>query len=279
MDRLLELAALPGPSGSEGPVADYVEAACRRLPGVATRRVGDVVIAARGQARTGVIAHMDTVGFTLGYGRALLPIGHPAVKGGEALRSTSAPEGRGTVDRQGDASFLAGAEEGVPGSAWIYADPLRREGSRLVGPYLDNRAGVWNALTVLERAPAALVVFTTGEEHSGRGALIAARALVEEYRVTQALISDITWHTDHVHCGRGPAVSRRDRFLPRRAFLERVLAAAEASGVPYQQEIEGEGSSDGGWIERSGYPVDWVFVGAPQKYSHTTREEDEVADL
>jgi putative aminopeptidase FrvX len=167
--------------------------------------------------------------------------------------------------------LLAGEAAGTPGSAWIYAEPLRREGSRLVGPYLDNRAGVWSALRVLERAPAVLVVFTTGEEHSGRGALIAARALVEEFHVAQALISDITWHTEHVHCGRGPAVSLRDRFLPRQAYLERVLAAAEAAGVPYQREVEGEGSSDGGWIERSGYPLDWVFVGAPQKRSHTPK--------
>src|SRR5262249_49175126 len=101
----------------------------------------------------------------------------------------------------------------------------------------------------------------------------------EEFGVNQALISDITWHTDHVRCGHGPAVSLRDRYLPRWTFLERVLAAAEASSVPFQREIEGAGSSDGGWIERSGYPIDGVFVGAPQKHSHTPLEEVEAGDL
>ena len=65
----------------------------------------------------------------------------------------------------------------------------------------------------------------------------------------------------------------------RQAFLERVLAAAEASGVPFQHELEDSGGSDGHSVERSGYPVDWVFIGAPEKASHTPRSEARLTDL
>jgi len=74
-------------------------------------------------------------------------------------------------------------------------------------------------------------------------------------------------------------VSYRDRSIPRRRFLEEVLRAAEASGVPFQHEVESSGASDGSALERTPYPIDWVFVGAPQKRSHTVREECLIADL
>jgi putative aminopeptidase FrvX len=67
--------------------------------------------------------------------------------------------------------------------------------------------------------------------------------------------------------------------VPRQVYLDRVLAAAEASGIPFQREIESDGSSDGGAIERSGVPMDWVFVGAPQEASHTPHEVVDLRDL
>jgi putative aminopeptidase FrvX len=118
-----------------------------------------------------------------------------------------------------------------------------------------------------------------GEEHSGRGAAVCGRIVAEELGIRQALISDITWHTEHIHRGRGPAVSLRDRFVPRQIFLERVLELADASRIPFQREIESEGSSDGGYLERTGVPIDWCFVGAPQENSHTPREVVQWSDL
>jgi putative aminopeptidase FrvX len=277
---LFELAAIPGPSGWESAVADYVASACQSMAGVEVRRLGDLVVARKGRPRSAVFAHMDTVGFTLGYERALIPIGQPDVKGGEELRPVRGDlQARGTIVREEDELRLETEGEPDPGGAWVYARRLEQQGDTLLGPYLDNRAGVWNALQAVRRAPDILAIFTTGEEHSGRGALIGARLLYEEYGLTQALISDITWHTDHIHCGRGPAVSLRDRYVPPQPFVERVLAAATASGIPFQREIESAGSSDGGWLERSGYPIDWVFIGAPQKRSHTSLEEVWVQDL
>src|SRR4051794_829240 len=240
LEALIRLAAIPGPSGWEGAVADWVERACRNLPGVETRRIGDLLLVARGRPRTAVVAHLDTTGFTLGYDGAAIPIGQADARGGEALRRVQgagerwSEEATGRLEKVGSGLRIAG--EGAPGSAWVYADPVREKGGVLTGPYLDNRAGVWIALRALELARDVVVAFTTAEERSGRGALVAARWLVERYGVRQAIISDITWDTSHVHCGHGPAISLRDRFMPRQAYLERVLALAEKSGLPFQRE-------------------------------------------
>ena len=281
MELLQQLQQIPGPSGDEGHIADFVQQYCRSISDCVLRREGDLILATRGTPRVAIFAHLDTIGFTQGYDRALLPIGGPHVEGDEAIREGDGPGVSHIRLKLKDErpTWRVQGKLGRPGSRWVYADPLVIKKDKVSGPYLDNRAGVWNALRVLERVANVAVVFTPGEEHSGRGALVGARLIYEELDITRALISDITWHTDSIKCGKGPAVSLRDRYVPRRRFLDEVLAAAADSGIPFQREVEGNGSSDGGWIERSTFPIDWAFVGAPQKRSHTPHEECSIADL
>lgn len=281
MDLLQELQQIPGPSGDEGLIADFVQAYCEAIPGATVRRYSDLVLVSRGKPRVAVFAHLDTVGFTLAYGRSLVPIGGPQPEGDERVRECGG-SGRARLKLkpgEGRPAWRLSGKDGEPGSQWVYEAPLVVKNDQVSGPYLDNRAGVWNALRVLERLQDVAVVFTPGEEHSGRGAAIGARLVYEEWQVTQALISDITWHTDWIKLGKGPAVSYRDRSIPRRRYLNRVLAASVESGIPFQHEVESSGGSDGSVIDRSAYPIDWVFVGAPQKRSHTAKEECRISDL
>lgn len=280
MERLRQLQAIEGVSGDEGRVADFVAAALAGVPGARIRRVGDNLIVTRGEPRVAVFAHLDTVGFTLGYDRELIRIGSPDAQSGEAVRSTlNGRVWRGTIAKEEERWRLAGADDAPPGSRWVFDAPLERSGDDLIGPYLDNRAGVWVAMEIVERCPNVAVAFTVGEEHSGRGALICGRLLHDELGIRQALISDITWHDGPVRRGGGPAVSLRDRFVPRQAFLERVLELAEASGLAYQREIQSDGASDGGVLERSGLPIDWCFVGPAQEAAHSPRERMQWSDL
>ncbi|HTE17835.1 MAG TPA: hypothetical protein VK689_05575, partial [Armatimonadota bacterium] len=91
LDLLIELQQIPGPSGDEGRIADFVERHCRRVPGATVRRVSDLVLATRGTPRVAIFAHIDTIGFTQGYDRRLVPIGGPHAEGGEQLREVDGP--------------------------------------------------------------------------------------------------------------------------------------------------------------------------------------------
>ncbi|MDQ2686661.1 MAG: hypothetical protein M3Y28_02215 [Armatimonadota bacterium] len=282
LDLLWRLLATDGPSGDEGALADWLEAYIgREWPDVRCERLGDSVIAVRGERpAVAVFAHTDTTGFTLGYDRELIPIGGPAPRPKEPLRQAGAPDtGNRLKIRKSGGWKLTGKTDALPGSRWVYATEPQRDGDEIASPYLDNRAGVWAALQVLARCPSVAVAFTVGEELSGQGAFVCARHLFAQHGITQALISDITWHTAHIHCGDGVAVSLRDRFVPRQRFLDRVLALAEVGGLPFQREIESSGGSDGGSIERSGVPMEWVFVGAPEKAPHTACERAHLGDL
>jgi putative aminopeptidase FrvX len=296
VEQLLALLALPGVCGDEGPIADWLENELRSLSGVVSIRLSDSIIALRGTPRVAIFAHIDTTGFTLGYDCRLLPIGDPSPKEGDRVRPAAAvvadaaaePQW-GTIHlrnkhgddlrlRRMDGPDCAGT---VPGTRWIYDRPpqLDDTGEILTAPYLDNRAGVWCALRALERCENIAVAFTTGEEQHGHGARVCVDWLYRERGITQALIADMTWHTRHTPRGSGPVISLRDACCPRQAFLERVLALAEVSGIPFQREIQDEGSSDGGYLLRSSVPIDWAFVGAPQKKPHTSRESVALSDL
>ncbi len=278
---LESLVGLPSPSGDECLIADWLSAyIASAAPDAKLVRLGDSLVASRSACPTvAVFAHTDTTGFTLGYDRELIPLGSPAPKAGEILKSVETGEVYKLSARNPLKWRLTRGKGARPGDRFVYATEPSAADGYLNGPYYDNRAGVWAALEALQRCASIAVAFTAGEEHSGVGASVCARYLSEAFALKSAIISDITWHTRNVTCGLGPAISLRDRMVPPQRYLRRVLAAAAESGIKHQIEIESSGGSDGMYIQRSGYPIDWVFVGAPQKDPHTSQEAIYANDL
>lgn len=274
-DALLRsLMTIEATSGDEGRLADELEAQAAGSR-AKTYRIGNTVLAVKGAPTLAVFAHIDAIGFTLGYENELIAVGGPSVQDGVAIRATVGERvyrGRIRIEDEDDRLYRLADGEGPPGSRWVYDTPPDLTPKVLKGAYLDNRFGVYTALHLLRETENVLVAFTAGEEASGRGALDAGRWIYENTGIRRALICDITWATRHVKPGKGPAVSLRDAFLPRKAWFDQVCDAAERSGIPFQIEIESSGSSDGGMLERSGYGIDWLFVGAPEKGYHTASE-------
>jgi putative aminopeptidase FrvX len=282
LDLLWELLKQDSPAGDEGPLADWMEGwLAREAPAAAVERLGDSLIVTRGRTpAVAVFAHLDTTGWTLGYDKRLIRIGGPDGRPGDLIRPVRQPDTGNTLARRKDGSWKVNSKTSArPGSRWVYAAVPEVSGSTITAPYLDNRVGVWAALQALIRCPEIAVAFTVQEEMGSQGAQIAARRLYETHGITQALVADLTWDTKHIKRRRGVAVSLRDSSLPRQRYLDRVLALAEESSLPFQREVESSGGSDGAGISRSGVPMDWVFIGAPEKSPHTAHEQAHAADL
>ena len=109
--------------------------------------------------------------------------------------------------------------------------------------------------------------------------LILAKFLYEKYHVHQALVSDITWITEGVHHGEGVVISMRDTGIPRRVFINKVIALAKQSGIPFQLEVEGSGGSDGTELQKQPYPIDWCFIGAGEDHVHSPDEKVHKKDI
>jgi putative aminopeptidase FrvX len=145
--------------------------------------------------------------------------------------------------------------------------------------YLDNRLGVYAALRLCETLEDGWVIFTTYEEHGGGSMPFLLQFIQSTAPIKQALISDITWITEGVHHHEGVVVSIRDKFIPRKKFIDRIIQLVHQSGVPFQLEVEAYGGSDGREVQFSPYAIDWCFIGAAEDQVHSPDEKVSLLDL
>lgn len=233
----------------------------------------DCVMLKFGQPRTAIFAHMDSIGFTVRYQNQLVPIGGPKAETGYKLVGQDA---MGPIEcelEEDEGNLYYKFPRGIArGTELVFKCDFRLNGEYVQSCYLDNRLGVFNALKVAETLENGVIVFSCWEEHGGGAVPYLVKYIYEQWRVKQALISDITWVTEGVVHGNGVAISMRDRNIPRRSFVQKIIAISEESGIDFQLEVEGAGSSDGRELQVSPYPFDWCFIGAPEDNVHSPDE-------
>ncbi len=286
MELLRTICQIPAPSGHEAPLTEFVlryveehQAGWVTQPTVlAGKEFQDCIILVFGTPRTAVFAHLDSIGFTVRYGRQLVRIGGPVAETGYRLvgQDSQGPiDCTLVVDEQTGALSYDFHRDIDRGTELTFYCDFRESASTVQSCYLDNRLGVWNALRLCETLEHGAVVFSCWEEHGGGSVAYLAKHLYETYGVRQALISDITWVTEGVRPGQGVAISLRDSLIPRRSYVERIRRIAEAAGVPHQLEVEGSGGSDAKELQHGAQPWDWCFIGAPEDNVHSP---DEIVD-
>lgn len=290
-DLLRQLCSIHAPSGEERKLKDFLLAHIdqakkewRKEPRILQGKgLQDCLILIFGEPRTAVFAHMDSVGFTVKNDEELVKIGGPKCESGYRLIGEDR-EGKVEVELRVDDKEDAKGNKGRilrydaarkvdRGTSLTFKPEFIEEDEFVQCCYMDDRLGVLNALQLCETLENGAVVFSAWEEHGGGSVEYLGRTLYEEHGVDQALISDITWVTEDIHHGSGVAVSLRDSGIPRRDYVEKVLKHAEASDIPFQLEVEGAGGSDGIALQRSPYPFDWCFVGAPESGVHSPKEK------
>jgi putative aminopeptidase FrvX len=289
MQLLKRLCQQPAPSGEEAGLTrfllDYVHqhrAEWKYSPLVIhdETRFQDCLLLVFGQPRTAVFAHLDSIGFTVRYGRELVPIGGPECKTGYDLVGQDA---QGEIacklivrpavnDAETEALGYEFSRDIASGTSLTFACDFRETEETVQSCYLDNRLGVWAALRLAETLEHGIIAFSSWEEHGGGSVPYLARFIYENYAVRQALICDITWVTEGVKAGEGCVISMRDSLIPRRAYVDRIRAIAKDAGIPFQVEVEAIGGSDAKDLQRSDIPWDWCFVGAPEDKVHSPNE-------
>ncbi len=165
------------------------------------------------------------------------------------------------------------------GTRLAFDQNIRVDSDFIQAAYLDNRLGLYTALEVCENLTDGWVVFTTYEEHGGGSMPFLLKFIQENAPVKNALIADITWITDGVLPHEGVVISIRDKFIPRKKFMDRIINLASKSGIPYQLEVEAYGGSDGREVQFSPYAIDWCFVGAAEENVHTPNEKVSLRDM
>lgn len=289
MKLLKELCAIRATSGDEGAMTSYLLDYIKKeqinwdVKPVIHSGEGfqDCIVLAFGKPRTAIFAHIDSIGFTVGYNNELKKVGGPRVIHGiHLVGSDSAGEIICSLNDEKENGIFADYTRTIDRGTTLTFKPDFRENEKSVQCcYLDNRLGVYNALEVAKTLKDGLIVFSCYEEHGGGAVSFLTKFMTEKHNVYKALISDITWVTEGVKAGEGVAISMRDAGIPRRSFINKIVELAIESRVKFQLEVEGAGGSDGGEIQKSPFPVDWCFIGAPEKHVHSPDEWVAKADI
>lgn len=289
MKLLKELCAIEAPAGNEVAmtryVLNYIKKNSRKWTVQPQIYYGDgfqdCIVLVFGKPRTVIFAHMDSIGFTVRYDNQLVKIGGPQTENGMQLIGK---DGKGKIHCKlivsPEGKLSVAYKRTIDRGTMLTFKPHWRETRDYVQCcYMDNRLGVWNALKVAETLKDGIIAFSCWEEHGGGSVEYLARFIYEKFNVRQALISDITWVTEGVFHGKGAVISLRDSGLPRRSYVNRIIEIAKKSKVPFQLEVEATGGSDGNALQRSPYPFDWCFIGAPESYVHSPDEKVHKKDI
>lgn len=297
LQLLQTLSAIHAPSGSEKAVQEFLIQYVKENSNnwtvqpklVYGDNFQDCLILVFGTPKTAIYAHMDSVGYTVGYNNELLKIGGPQAKEGSLLLGE---DSLGTIEGKLDFEIIEESDERKVvktkivfdreidrGTTLTYKPNFIETDTHIQNCYLDDRLGIWNALKVAETLENGAIVFSAWEEIGGGSVGYLAKYLYETYQIRQALISDITWVTEGVKDGKGVAISMRDSGVPRKTYIDKVIELAKTSGVTFQLEVESAGGSDGNALQKSPYPIDWCFIGAPENNVHMPTENVHKADV
>ncbi|MBK6265445.1 M20/M25/M40 family metallo-hydrolase [Marivirga sp. S37H4] len=288
--RLLKtLCEIHAPSGEESEMKNFlldyiskVQASWKVKPQIFDGEdLQDCLVLVFGKPRTAIFAHMDSVGFTVRYQNQLIPIGGPDVESNYKLKgkdSLGFVNCKLQVNQENQLFYEFG--RGIErGTSLTFDCDFRETEEFIQSCYMDNRLGIYNCLKLAETLENGMIVFSCYEEHGGGSVPMLAKFMYEKYHIRQALISDITWVTEGVEHGKGVAISMRDRNVPRKSFINKIISLAQESSIPYQLEVESGGSSDGRELHQSPYPIDWCFVGAPEDNVHSPNEAVHKKDI
>lgn len=245
----------------------------------------DCIVLIFGKPRTALFAHMDSIGFTVRYGKQLVKIGGPVCKSGFKLVGEDSigkaeVELDVTKDKHGYTSISYKNKRDLERGTELTFKPHWREDKDYIQCcYMDNRLGIYNALKTAETLKDGAMVFSCWEEHGGGSVTFLQKFLAEKYKIFQALISDISWISDGVHPGKGAVISMRDSLVPRRSFVNKIIHLAKKHSIPHQLEVEGSGGSDAKELQMSEHPWDWCFVGAAEQNVHSPDEKVHKKDI
>jgi putative aminopeptidase FrvX len=290
---LKTMCAIHAPSGNEGPMKNFIldhieknKKNWKHKPKVIHGKgFQDCIILIFGKPRTAVFAHMDSIGFTVRYGKQLVKIGGPVTDNGidlvgEDSKGKAEVKLKATKDKNGYTKLEYTYKRDLETGTELTFKPDWREDKDYVQCcYMDNRLGVYNALKLAETLKDGAVVFSCWEEHGGGSVSYLQKYLADKYKISQALISDISWISDGVHPAKGAVISMRDSLVPRRSFIDKIIKIATKNKLLFQLEVEGSGGSDAKELQMAEYPWDWCFIGAGEQFVHSPNEKVHKKDI
>ncbi|WP_455464384.1 M42 family metallopeptidase [Candidatus Hodarchaeum mangrovi] len=301
-ELLNDLIAIPGQSGHESRIRNYLCSKFRDYSAIKLDRLGSVICHITGKKNSSqkkqimISAHMDTCGFivhsvqsngmvkvvSFGYNDVnachLQLVGIQTPKKmitGLMYASKSGEESSFEIDT-GTQTELKFISPGDPvhflNNPYLLGDPSE---NIICSPRLDNRIGVFELLLLanhLASHPPSHDIYLVGtveEEVGARGAKTAAQTIKPDI----AIVLDATYHMYPVEIGKGPVITLSDKavVLPTQ-IRDYLLELAESHSIALQTEVWNIGATDATTIRTVEQGVPTIPILTAIKNAHTPGE-------
>lgn len=275
-----KLCAIHAPSGFEALLIDYLKGWFKKnsVSVCIDDLINNTLIIYKGKPHVAFIAHADSVGFILQYNKKLLALGSPEIYRNSKVRTIKNEEVEVVFDDD-EKFFLKGNNHFERGTTFTFIPNFKLTENTIQSPCLDDRVGIALLMQLAIESNDFCFVISSKEETCGGSVEKASKILFEKLQITKAVIVDTTFHTEGIKIGQGVVLSLKDRYLPSQRWVDIIKNILIKFNIPYQLEVEDYGSSDGTYIHRSPYPIDWCFLGIACMNNHTENEIIHIDDM
>lgn len=302
-DDLMACLRLPGQSGFEKPIRDYLIQKLSPYGEISQDNLGSVICMIKGNTsdhKWYIGAHMDTCGFIVHSidGNGLIKCANFGYQSVEACHlqpviiTTNQGEVNGlmyakitdktknfTIDigmKSSTKVRALGIKSGDPvhftNDPYLIGNPTEQI---ICSPRLDNRFGIFELLllaNLFKQYPPSddiYLVATVEEEMGGRGAKTTATKVKPDL----AIILDITYDEPPVHMGLGPVITLSDKSsILSSQVRDFLLKLAKDRDIPIQTEVWNIGGTDAGSVRTIGEGVPTIPILTATKNNHTPQE-------
>lgn len=316
VEKLKTLCELPGVSGREDAVRDYIVEQIKDKSEVTIDGTGNVIAFVKGKKRAVkkvmADAHMDEVGFYITYitDDGLLKF-HPIGMDVSVLLGRRVKVGStlGVIGIKPVHMLKGDAKEKMPEADSLYIDigvSSREEaealvsmgdcavfdegyealGDLVVSKALDDRVGCWALIDIINSEPEYdfYATFSVKEE-VGFGAKTVAYTVDPEFAVvlestTAADIAGVEGEKRVCSVRHGAAISFMDRgTLYEKKLLDQVVSLAKEKGIPCQFKSAVAGANNAAGIHQSRCGVRTVAMSVPCRYIHSAASVASLKDV
>ncbi|NSW45266.1 MAG: hypothetical protein HPY79_05585 [Bacteroidales bacterium] len=276
-----ELCAIHAPSGYEKNIITFLYQWFLKTKSDAQldTSVSNTLVVYKGKPNIAFIAHADSVGFILQYNKRLLALGSPEISDNTLIRSSDGRIVEVYFDETNHVYLIKNDFEFERGTTFTFLPHFEIKENFLYSNSLDNRIGIALLMQLYSETDDICIVISSNEESSGGSVEKASRILYEKYKIEKTVIVDTTFETEGIRLGNGVVLSLKDRYLPPQRWVEQIKEIINEHNIPHQIEVEDYGISDGAYIHRSPYPIDWIFLGIACANNHQQVEKIDMNDL
>ncbi len=280
VDLLYKLCTIHAPSGEEEAVFSFCKewiAEKDKTITIDDTSVFNALFFKKGIPQIAFLLHADTVGFILQYGNRVFPLGSPQVRQRVSVKTANGIEAEISVENENFTLTSINCFE--RGTTFTYKPLFTYNDKTIESAYLDNRLNIAIALESLVNSEHGMMVLTSNEETCGGSVEKVARILFEKHQIEKVIVLDTTFASEGITPGNGLVLTVMDYYLPTRKWLLEIKNFLETNSINYQLEIADFGSSDGGYIHTSPYPIQWCFLGIACQHYHSPNEIIQLSDV